>query len=53
MKYILLFIVILLFTNCTKENTTQTIEAPKPVLVRVEAEHIGGEIIYSPIVLVR
>jgi hypothetical protein len=53
MKYIILFIVTLLFTNCTKEKTTQVTETPKPVLIRVEAEHIDGEVIYSPIVLVR
>jgi len=45
--------VTLLFNTCTKENTTQVTEAPKPVLIRVEAEHIDGEVIYSPIVLVR
>lgn len=53
MKYILLFVVALLLTNCTKENKNQTTDTPKPVLIRVEAEHIDGEIIYSPIVLAR
>lgn len=53
MKYILLFIVALLFSSCTKENINQTTDAPKPVLIRVEAEHNTGEIIYSPIILVR
>ena len=52
MKYILTFLAVILFTACTKENVTQK-EIPQPVLIKVEAEHSNGEVIYSPIILVR
>lgn len=53
MKYILLFAIALLFATCTKQNTEIVAEAQNPVLIKVEAEHIDGEIVNSPIILVR
>jgi hypothetical protein len=52
MKYLLLFMVTLLFNTCKKENT-QTITNQKPVLIKIEAKHIDGDVVSSPIILVR
>lgn len=53
MKHILLFAIALLFTTCKKNTTEPVTEVQKPVLIRVDAEHIDGEIVNSPIILVR
>jgi hypothetical protein len=53
MKYILLFAIVLLFSTCTKQNIEPVVEVQKPILIKVEAEHIDGEIVNSPIILVR
>lgn len=52
MKYFFLLCIILFF-GCTKEITETPIEKQKPVMIRVDAEHIDGEIITTPIILVR
>ena len=50
MKYLLL--IILFLTSCSKTEQPQPIEN-KPVLIQVEAIHIDGEIVLSPIVIAR
>jgi hypothetical protein len=52
MKYIALFILFLF--SCTKQEQVQPQpEVLQPVLIQVEAIHIDGDIILSPIVVAR
>lgn len=52
MKLILIILTILL-SGCIKETSTPPKQETKSVLIRVEVEHIDGEIVTSRIVLVR
>ena len=52
MKYFFLLCTVLLF-SCTKETVDTTTESQKPVLIRIDAEHVDGEIVTTPIILVR
>lgn len=51
MKYISLLVIASLL-SCTKEKA-QTVEQVKPVLIQIQAEHTDGQIVTTPIVLVR
>lgn len=52
MKYFFLLCAALFF-SCTKTAVETTIEPQKPTLIRIDAEHIDGEIVATPIILVR
>jgi hypothetical protein len=52
MKYIALFILFLF--SCTKQEQVQPqSEVSQPVLIQVEAVHIDGNIVLSPVAVAR
>jgi hypothetical protein len=52
MKYFFLFI--LFFISCTKQEQVQPQpEVSQPVLIQIEAVHVDGNVILSPVVVAR
>jgi hypothetical protein len=52
MKYVIISILALMIISCNKEVKQEEIST-QPVLIKVEAVHIGGDSLTSPIVLAR
>lgn len=52
MKYIFILIIVL-FSSCVKEEVVTVEQPQKPIMIKVEAEHTDGQVVTTPIVLVR
>lgn len=51
MKYLFIFLITLI-PNCEKK-VVEVLDETNPILVKIEAEHIDGDVVESPILLVR